>query len=162
MRCERCAGERFTNAGRDRSQRPLCRCRECGRRVTARTGSAFRGYRFPDAVIALAVRWYLRFRLSYAEVAEWLAERDVLVDPSTIYDWVQAFTPRFFVAARQLRSPVGTRWWVDERLLKSGGRWRYLCRCLDERGQIVDVVSVQPRLETGACGTSAEAVYRGL
>jgi transposase-like protein len=139
MRCDRRAGERFTKAGRDRSQRQLYRCSECGRRVTVRTGSAFRGYRFPDDVIALAVRWYLRFRLSYAEVAEWLAERDVLVDPSTIYDWVQAFTPRFIAAAREHRSPVGTRWWVDETLLKIGGRWRYVFRCLDEHGQIVDV-----------------------
>ncbi len=61
--------------------------------MTARTGSAFSGYHFPDDVIALAVRWYLRDRLSYAEVAEWLAERGVIVDPSTIYDGVQAFTP---------------------------------------------------------------------
>lgn len=139
MRCGRCAGERFTKAGRDRSRRQLYRCRECGRRVTARSGSAFSGYRFPDAVIALAVRWYLRFRLSYVEVAEWLAERGIAVDPSTIYDWVQAFTPRFIEAARQHRSPVGTRWRVDETLLKIGGRWRYLFRCLDEHGQIVDV-----------------------
>ena len=139
MRSERCAGERFTKAGRDRSQRQLYRCSECSRRMTTRTGSAFRGYRFPDAVIALAVRWYLRFRLSYTEVAEWLAERDVLVDPSTIYDWVQAFTPRFIEAARRHRSPVGARWRVDETLLKIGGRWRYVFRCLDEHGQIVDV-----------------------
>jgi transposase, IS6 family len=139
MRCSRCTGDRFTKAGRVRSRRQLYRCSACGRRVTARTGSAFSGYRFPDDVITLAVRWYLRFRLSYAEVAEWLAERGVAVDPSTIYDWVQAFTPRFIEAARQHRSPVGTRWWVDETLLKIGGRWRYVFRCLDEHGQILDV-----------------------
>ena len=139
MRCGRCTGERFTKAGRDRSQRQLYRCSECGRRVTARTGSAFNGYRFPDEVIALAVRWYLRFRLSYAEVAEWLAERGVTVDPSTIYDWVQAFTPRFIDAARRHRSPIGTRWRVDETLLKIARRWRYVFRCLDEHGQIVEV-----------------------
>jgi transposase, IS6 family len=75
--------------------------------VTARTGSAFRGYRFLDAVIALAVRWYLRFRLSYLEVVEWLAERGVSVDPSTIYDGVQAFTPHFIEVARKHRAPVG-------------------------------------------------------
>jgi transposase-like protein len=139
MRCGRCAGEGFTKVGRDRSRRQLYRCSECGRRVTTRTGSACRGYRFPDAVIALAVRWYLRFRLSYAEVAEWLAERGVTVDPSTIDDWVQAFTPRFSDAARRHRSPVGTRWRVDETLLQIGGRWRYVFRCLDEHGQSVDV-----------------------
>ncbi len=122
MRCDRCAGERFTKAGWDRARRQLYRCTGCGRRVTARTGSAFSGYRFPDDVIALAVRWYLRYRLSYAEVAELLAERGVAVDPSTIYDWVQAFTPRFVEAARPHRTRVGARWRVDETLLKVGGR----------------------------------------
>src|SRR3712207_709747 len=117
MRCDQYAGERFTKAGRDRSGRQLYRCTGCGRRLTARGGSAFSGYRFPDEVIALAVRWYLRYRLSYVDVAEWLAERGVAVDPSTIYDWVQAFTPRFLEAARAHRTRAGTRWRVD------GFRW---------------------------------------
>ena len=139
MRCDRCAGERFTKAGRDRSGRQLSRCLGCGRRLTARTGSAFSGYRFPDEVITLAVRWYLRYRLSYVEVAEWLVERGVPVDPSTIYDWVQAFTPRFVEAARSHRTRAGSRWRVDETLLKIGGRWRYVFRAIDEHGQVVDV-----------------------
>ena len=139
MRCDRCAGERFTKAGRDRSGRQLHRCTGCGRRVTARTGSAFSGYRFPEEVIALAVRWYLRYRLSYVEVAELLAERGVAVDPSTVYDWVQAFTPRFLEAARPHRTRAGTRWRVDETLLKVGGQWRYVFRAIDEHGQVVDV-----------------------
>src|SRR5215211_8049258 len=100
MRCDRCAGERFTKAGRDRARRQLYRCIGCGRRVTARTGSAFSGYRFPDEVIALAVRWYLRYRLSYADVAELLAERGVAVDPSSVYAWVQEFAPLYEDAAR--------------------------------------------------------------
>ena len=37
--------------------------------------SAFAGYRFPPEVITLAVRWYLRFALSYRDVEELLAER---------------------------------------------------------------------------------------
>jgi transposase, IS6 family len=32
--------------------------------------SAFRGYRFPPEIIVLAVRWYLRFGLSYRDVEE--------------------------------------------------------------------------------------------
>jgi IS6 family transposase len=36
-------------------------------------------------VIILAVRWYLRFGLSYRDVEELLAERDVEVDHATIY-----------------------------------------------------------------------------
>ena len=150
MRCDRCAGERFTKAGHDRFGRQLYRCTRCGRRVTARTGSAFSGYRFPDDVIALAVRWYLRYRLSYAEVAELLAERGVAVDPSTVYDWVQAFTPRFLEAARAHRTRAGTRWRVDETLLKVGGRWRYVFRAIDERGQVVDVYLSDHRDEASA------------
>src|SRR3712207_3028221 len=114
MQCTRCTREPFTRAGRARQQRQVYHSTRCGRRVTERSSSAFSGYRFPDEVIALAVRWYLRYRLSYADVAELLAERGVNVDPSTIYDWVHAFPPRFITAARVYRSPVGSRWRVDE------------------------------------------------
>ena len=51
-------------AGPDRLGRQLWRCRACARRLTTRSASAFSGYRFPDEILALAVRWYLRFRLS--------------------------------------------------------------------------------------------------
>jgi hypothetical protein len=39
-----------------------------------------RRFRFPPDVIVLAVRWYLRFGLSYRDVEELLAERGVEVD----------------------------------------------------------------------------------
>jgi transposase, IS6 family len=55
--------------------------------------SAFAGFRFPCDVIVLAVRWYLRFGLSYRDVEELLAERGVEVDHVTVYRWVQRFTP---------------------------------------------------------------------
>ena len=139
MRCDQCAGEQFTKAERDRDRRQLYRCRACGRRITARSASAFSGYRFPDDVIVLAVRWYLRYRLSYDDVVEWLAEWGVTVDPSTVYDWVRTFTPRFIAAAHMRRSVVGRRWRVDETYIKIAKRWHYLYRAIDEHGQIVDV-----------------------
>ena len=72
MQCDRCGGEQMTKAGRDRQARQLSRCRACGRRRTTRAGSAFSGERFPDDVIARAVRHSLRYRRSYADVVEWL------------------------------------------------------------------------------------------
>jgi hypothetical protein len=36
--------------------------------------SAFAGYRFPPEVIVVAVRWYLRYNLSYRDVEELLVE----------------------------------------------------------------------------------------
>ena len=44
--------------------------------------SAFAGFRFPPEVITLAVRWYLRFGLSYRDVDELLAERGIEVTTS--------------------------------------------------------------------------------
>ena len=38
--------------------------------------SAFKGFRFPPEIIVLAVRWYLRYGLSYRDVEELLGERD--------------------------------------------------------------------------------------
>jgi transposase-like protein len=47
-------------------------------RMSARGAeSAFAGFRFPPEVIAVAVRWYLRYGLSYRDVEELLAERGV-------------------------------------------------------------------------------------
>jgi hypothetical protein len=58
------------------------------------------GYRFPREVIAVAVRWYLRYGLSYRDVEELLAERGIEVDHVTVYRWVQTFTSEFIDAAR--------------------------------------------------------------
>jgi IS6 family transposase len=64
-------------------------------------------------VIALAVRHSVRYRLSYAAVVAWFAERGLVVERSTIYRWVHRFLPLFAVAARAYRRLVGTKWRVD-------------------------------------------------
>ena len=81
--------------GKDRRGAQLYECRSCGRCFTALTATPFAGYQFPPDIIALAVKWYLRYRLSLADVAELLAERGVHVHRSTIYLWVQRFTPLY-------------------------------------------------------------------
>src|SRR5215208_6327565 len=91
--CPGCGLAATRKNGRDRQGRQVHQCRGCGRRFTARSATPFSGYRFPPDIIALAVRWYIRYRLSYADVAELLAERGVCVDPSTIHDWVREFAP---------------------------------------------------------------------
>jgi transposase, IS6 family len=102
-------------------------------------GSAFAGFRFPPEVIAVAVRWYLRYGLSYRDVEELLAERGVVVDHVSVYRWVQRFTPEFVSAARPRRHVPGDRWFVDETYVKVAGRWTYLYRAVDQHGQVVDV-----------------------
>ena len=101
--------------------------------------SAFKGFRFPPEVIVLAVRWYLRYGLSYRDVEELLAERGIEVDHVTVYGWVQRLIPRLAGAAGPCRHPVGDRWYVDETYVKVAGRWRYVYRAIDQDGQIIDV-----------------------
>jgi IS6 family transposase len=90
-------------------------------------------------VIVLAVRWYLRFGLSYRDVEELLTERGIDVDHTTIYRWVQRLTPLLADAARPCRHLVGDRWFVDETYVKVAGRWRYVYRAIDQFGQVIDV-----------------------
>ena len=104
------------------------------------SGSAFAGFRFPREVISVAVRWYLRYGLSYRDVEELLAERGVDVDHVTVYRWVQRFTPEFVEAARPRRHLPGDRWFVDETYVKVAGRWRYLYRAIDQYGQVIDIL----------------------
>ncbi|MDT4980707.1 MAG: transposase, family, partial [Pseudonocardiales bacterium] len=95
-------------------------------RSSSPSSSAPAGYRFPREVIAVAVRWYLRYALSYRDVEELLGERGIEVDHVTIYRWVQMFTPEFVDTARPARHLSGDRWWVDETYVKIAGRWTYL------------------------------------
>ena len=111
--------------------------------------SAFAGFCFPPEVIVLAVRWYLRFGLSYRDVEELLAERGLDVDHVTIYRWVQRFTPLLADAARPCRHAVGDRWQVDETYVKVAGRWRYVYRAIDQFGQVIDVF-VSPSRDANA------------
>jgi transposase-like protein len=107
--------------------------------------SSFAGFRFPPEVIMLAVRWYLRYGLSYRDVEDLLAERGIVVDHVTIYRWVKRFCPELIDAARPSRHVAGDRWFVDETYLKVAGRWMYLYRAIDQYGQVIDVLASPKR-----------------
>ncbi len=153
--CIRCGSEAARRDGKTRLGGQRWRCNECGRRFTARSEGAFSQRHFPDNLIALAIRWYVRYRLSYADVVEWLAERGVMVDRSTVYRWVQRFLPLFGKAARAHRQTLGGKWRVDETYCRLQGKWAYLYRATDEDGQVVDVYFSERR-NVGA----AESFFR--
>jgi transposase-like protein len=131
--------------------------------VIRRRGSvsvSFAGFRFPPDVILLAVRWYLRYGLSYRDVEELLAERGVEVDHVTIYRWVQRFTPLVIEAARPCRHSVGDCWFVDETYVKVAGVWRYVYRAVDQYGQVIDVL-VSKRRNVAAATRFFEMMLAG-
>jgi IS6 family transposase len=93
--------------------------------------SAFAGFRFPAEVIVVAVRWHLRYGLSYRDVEELLAEHGIEVDHVTVYRWVQRFAPLLADAARFARHSPGHRWFVDGTYVKVNGVWHYVYRAVD-------------------------------
>jgi IS6 family transposase len=114
--------------------------------------SGFVGFRFPPEVILLAVRWYLRYGLSYRDLEELLAERGIEVDHVTLYRWVLRLPPLLFDAARPVRHLAGDRWFVDETYVKVSGVWRYVYRAVDQHGQVIDVY-VSRRRDIGSART---------
>jgi IS6 family transposase len=156
--CVRCGSGATRRDGQTRLGGQRWRCTGCRRRFTARSSSAFSRHAFPDDVIALAVRWYVRYRLSYADVGEWLAERGITVDRSTLYRWEQRFLPRFQEAARAHRHPVGDRWRVDETYCRVRGTWAYPYRAIDQAGQVVDVYFSARRNAAAAQAFFARAI----
>jgi IS6 family transposase len=79
-------------------------------------------------------------------VEELLTERGIVVDHvTTIYRWVQRFTPLLIDAARPCRHTPGARWFVDETYIKVSRRWTYLYRPIDQFGQVIDVLASEKR-----------------
>lgn len=100
--------------------------------------SPFKHHRFQREIILCAVRWYLRYPLSYQDVVDLLAERDVTVYRSTIYRWVQKFGPELTRRTEKHLRRASIDWHVDETYIRVGGKWRYLWRAIDANGQMVD------------------------
>lgn len=79
----------------------------------------FRGFRFPAEIILWAVRWYLRFPVSYRDLEAMLADRGAEVDHVTLYRWVQRFAPELEKRLRRHLRPCRGAWHVDELLIPS-------------------------------------------
>ena len=100
--------------------------------------SLFSRRRFEDNVIILCVRWYLRFKLSYSDMAEMAWELGVSVSPSTILRWVVRYAEEFASRWLAFEQRVGRSWRADETYIKVGGQWMFLYRAVDERGRTVE------------------------
>ncbi len=123
MKCVLCESEATRRDGKTRLGGQRWRCDECCRRFTGRSTSVFSHQSFPDDLMVLAVRWYVRYRLSYAGVVECLAERGAEVNHSTVYRWVRRFLPLFCQAVRSHRRPAGGKWHVDETYCRLNSKW---------------------------------------
>ncbi len=115
---------------------------------------------FSDDVIILCVRWYLRFRLSYRDIASIAAELGIAVAPSTILRWVVRYTADFVRLWAPFEMAVGRSWRADETYVKVKGRWMFLYRAVDERGRTVGSYLSRTRDQTAARNFFRRALKR--
>jgi len=82
---------------------------------------------------------------------EMLAKRGVDMDHSSVYRWVQKFTPQLEAAFQKGRKhPVGTSWRMDETYIQVKGQWKYLYRAVDQEGQPIDFLLTAHRDQQAA------------
>ncbi|KOP63636.1 transposase [Bacillus sp. FJAT-21351] len=91
----------------------------------------------PD-IILLTVRWYLRYSLSFRDLAEMMEERGLSMAHTTIMRWVHQYGPELDERVRRHLKTTNDSWRVDETYVKVKGQWMYLYRAVDSEGDTID------------------------
>ena len=98
----------------------------------------FKWRHYEAEIILTCVRWYLRYALSYRDLAEMMIERGLGVVHTTIFRWVQEYAPEIDKRSRPHLKKSNDSWRVDETYVKVRGKWMYLYRAVDSSGQTLD------------------------
>jgi transposase-like protein len=98
----------------------------------------FKWRHFEADIILCAVRWYLRYALSYRDVEELLRERGLWVDHTTVFRRVQRYAPELEKRCRPLLKATNDSYRVDETYIRVKKPWLYLYRAVDSEGHTID------------------------
>jgi transposase, IS6 family len=94
--------------------------------IMATRPAIFKWRQTEPGLILCAVRWYLRYSLSFRDVEELLEERGLKTDHTTVWRWVQCYAPELEQRLRGYLKPTNKSWRVDETYIRVKGRWCYL------------------------------------
>lgn len=99
----------------------------------------FKWYHYESTIIMLAVRWYFRYALSFADLVEILSERGLTsLNKSTIYRWCYKFGRTLEKRIKPHLNVTNGSWRTDETYIKVKGVWHYLYRAVDKCGNTID------------------------
>src|ERR671916_687613 len=121
---------------------------------------SYKGFRFPQEIIAHAVWLYFRFNLSYRDVEELLAERGVVVTYESVRQWCLKFGQTYANTLRRRRAKPGDKWHLDEVFLTINGKKHYLWRAVDQDGNVLDIL-VQSRRNKAAATKFFRKLLKG-
>ncbi len=99
----------------------------------------YKRHRFPPEIIQYAVWIYYRFNLSHRDVEDLLAERGITVSYEAIRLWCNKFGLKYVRRLKKKHQGYGDTFFIDEVFVKIDGKQHYLCRAVDQDGEIVDV-----------------------
>ena len=74
-----------------------------------------------------------------------MMECGVKVDPSTIYRWVQCYSPEVEKRSRPYLKRTNNSYRIDETYIRVRGKWKYLYRAVDSKGNTIDFLLTAKR-----------------
>jgi len=100
----------------------------------------FKGRHFTAEIILFCLRWYLQSPLSYQQVADLVTERGFKVNKSTVWRWVQYYSPKLKHKLKKYLKCSTSVHHYDETYIKVRGKLHYLYRAIDSCGNTLDFV----------------------
>ena len=101
--------------------------------------NAYKRHRFPPEIISYAVWWYSKFNRSHRDVEDILSERGITASYESIRLWCIKFSAKYTRRMKRNHHVYGDIFYLEEVFVKIRGKQHYLCRTVDQDGEVVDV-----------------------
>ncbi|GAC1550665.1 MAG: hypothetical protein NVS2B7_26760 [Herpetosiphon sp.] len=114
---------------------------------------SYKRHRYPAEIISFTLWLYYRFSLSFRDVEELMAAREIVLSYETVRRWTRKFGQQYANELRRRRPRPGDKWHLDEVFLTINGKTAYLWRAVDQHGTVLDILVQSRRGYPLGCST---------